>query len=154
MGTKFNGTEEQISALNLFIKLNRAADSVSNRINEFIVSQNLTVSQFGVLESLYHLGAMSQCDIGKKLLKTGGNMTMVIDNLEKRNLVQRVRDKDDRRFIQVHLTDEGKTLIETIFPSHVERIVEEMSVLSVNEQEALSQLCKKLGTRTDRKSVV
>jgi len=107
MGTKFNGSVEQVTALNLFIKLNRAADSVSTRINNFINSQNLTVSQFGVLEILFHLGSMSQCDIGKKLLKTGGNMTMVIDNLEKRKLVERVRSEQDRRFIEVHLTSDG-----------------------------------------------
>lgn len=147
MGTKFEGSAEECSALNLFIKLNRAADSVSTRINEFILSQNLTVSQFGVLESLYHIGPMSQCDIGRKLLKTGGNMTMVIDNLEKRSLVERVRSKEDRRFIQVHLTEAGKEMIQSIFPSHLEKIVEEMSVLSLEEQEMLSQLCKKLGTK-------
>jgi MarR family 2-MHQ and catechol resistance regulon transcriptional repressor len=145
MGTKFNGTVEQVTALNLFIKLNRAADSVSTRINNFINSQNLTVSQFGVLEILYHLGSNSQCDIGKKLLKTGGNMTMVIDNLEKRNLVERVRSEQDRRFIQVHLTSEGQKLIENIFPRHVEKIVEEMSILSLDEQNEFSRLCKKLG---------
>jgi MarR family 2-MHQ and catechol resistance regulon transcriptional repressor len=145
MGTKFNGTDEEKSALNVFIKLNRAAESVSNRVNQFILSENLTVSQFGVLESLYHLGPMPQCDIGKKLLKTGGNMTMVIDNLEKRNLVERVRSDSDRRFVQVHLTNEGKKLIEKIFPKHVAFIVEEFRILGQDEQEQLSQLLKKLG---------
>lgn len=145
MGTKFTGTSEEINALNLFIKLNRAAESVSARINQFILSHNLTVSQFGVLESLYHLGPMPQCDIGKKLLKTGGNMTMVIDNLEKRGLVERVRSESDRRFIQVHLTKEGNNLIQEIFPKHVSHIVKEMSILTQDEQLELSRLCKKLG---------
>jgi len=145
MGTKFNGSVEQVTALNLFIKLNRAADSVSNRVNNFINSQHLTVSQFGVLEILFHLGSMSQCDIGKKLLKTGGNMTMVIDNLEKRNLVERVRNEHDRRFIEVHLSSDGEKLIEKIFPKHVEKIVEEMSILTQEEQIEFSRLCKKLG---------
>ncbi|TNE71836.1 MarR family transcriptional regulator [bacterium] len=145
MGTKFQGTTEQVRALNLFIKLVRAADSVSNRINTYIVSNGLTVSQFGVLESLYHIGPMSQCDIGKKLLKTGGNMTMVIDNLEKRGLVQRVRDENDRRFIHVHLSAEGKALIEEIFPKHVDQIVKELNVLSCDEKDKLSELCKKVG---------
>lgn len=145
MGTKFNGTEAEISALNVFIKLNRAAESVSNRVNQFILSQNLTVSQFGVLETLYHLGPMPQCDIGKKLLKTGGNMTMVIDNLEKRKLVERIRSDSDRRFVQVHLTNEGKLLIEKIFPKHVAFIVKEFCILEPDEQNELSRLLKKLG---------
>jgi MarR family 2-MHQ and catechol resistance regulon transcriptional repressor len=145
MGSKFKGSPEQVRALNLFIKLVRAADSVSNRVNAFITANNLTVSQFGVLESLFHLGPMSQCDIGKKLLKTGGNMTMVIDNLEKRGLVQRVRDENDRRFIHVHLSKEGHNLIQTLFPSHVEHIVNVLSVLDGDEQELLATLCKKVG---------
>ncbi len=46
----------------------------------------LTESQFGVLDSLFHLGPMKQKEIGKKILKSGGNITMVINNLEKRGI--------------------------------------------------------------------
>ena len=108
--------------------------------------EDLTVSQFGVLESLYHLGPMCQSTLGAKLLRSGGNITMVIDNLEKRGLVHRERDPDDRRMTVINLTKAGTELIERIFPNHLAEIVREMNALTPQEQEQLGALCKKLGT--------
>lgn len=103
------------------------------------------MTQFGVLEVLHHLGPMCQNEIGAKLLKSGGNMTLVIDNLEKRRLVQRQRNPQDRRMMNVSLTQAGEALISKILPGHVQAITEEMSVLSPEEQETLGELCRKLG---------
>lgn len=77
----------------------------------------MTNSQFGVLESMYDLGPLCQREIGNKILKSGGNMTLVIDNLEKGGLVQRVQDAKDRRYLNIHLTTRGRDLISRIFPS-------------------------------------
>ena len=147
MGTHYSGTEREIGALNAFIKLIRAAESLNERISQKIAAHHLTLSQFGVMEILHHLGALPQCKIGEKLLKSSGNITMVVDNLEKLNLVERRRDSGDRRVVMVHLTGEGRALIERIFPEHVGVIVEEMGVLDSREQELLGQLCRKVGLR-------
>lgn len=63
------------------------------------------------------MGTMSQTEISSKLLKSGGNTTLVVDNLEKHGLVQRHRDGEDRRVVMVELTTAGYELIESIFPS-------------------------------------
>jgi MarR family 2-MHQ and catechol resistance regulon transcriptional repressor len=84
-------------------------------------------------------------EIGKKLLKSSGNITIVIDNLEKRGLVRRERSKEDRRYFTVHLTEAGKELISAFFPAHAGRIAAEMSVLTPAEQEQLGWFCRKLG---------
>ena len=110
-------------------------------------SIGLTVSQFGVLEALLHLGPLYQKDLGNKILKSGGNVTMVVGNLEKRGLVRRVRDEDDRRHYSVQLTGKGKRLINVLFPEHAKRIVKEMNVLTPGEQVELGRLCKKVGLR-------
>ena len=103
------------------------------------------MSQFGVLEAIYHVGPLSQAELAKKILKSTGNITMVIDNLEKRGLVRRERKEGDRRYYAVQLTPEGKKLISSIFPRHAGKIVETMNILTKAEQETLGQLCKKLG---------
>jgi MarR family 2-MHQ and catechol resistance regulon transcriptional repressor len=123
----------------------RAASSVSARLGGSISEAGLTESQFGALEALYHLGPLHQCELGEKLLRSGGNITLVVDNLEKRGLVRRERETDDRRFVTVHLTDNGRRLVARIFPRHVARVVEEMKVLTPAEQEELGRLCRKLG---------
>jgi MarR family 2-MHQ and catechol resistance regulon transcriptional repressor len=144
MGTNYRGEKAAVLALDAYIKLIRAAESVLTRVHRSIAC-DLTVSQFGVLESLHHLGPMYQQMIGVKLLKSGGNITMVIDNLEKRGLVERHRDKKDRRYINVHLTQQGAALIEELFPRHVKNIVAELSVLPPEDQEALGRICRQLG---------
>jgi MarR family 2-MHQ and catechol resistance regulon transcriptional repressor len=125
----------------------RAAESITARTHRHLSSVGLTISQFGVLEALYHLGPLSQKDIGQKILRSSGNITMVIDNLEKRDLVRREQDRSDRRIYIIHLTDEGNKLIRNIFPPHAAVITGEMSVLTAAEQKALGGLCKKLGIK-------
>ena len=147
MGTRYLGTQEQVLALDTFIKLVRATDSVSNRIHRHLAETDLTVSQFGVLEALFHLGPLYQRDLAEKLLKSGGNMTLVIDNLEKRELVKREREADYRRCIKVCLTQKGHQLISRIFPSHVAAVVNEIGILTPDEQKELGRLCRKLGKK-------
>ncbi len=134
-----------MSGLNTFIKLVRAAESVSSRVESHFASLGLTVSQFGILDALCHLGPLFQKDLARKILKSGGNVTMVIDNLEKRGLVERVRDESDRRHYLVRPTQAGERLIKDFFPGHVSRIVKEMSILTRTEQKTLGDLCKKIG---------
>lgn len=134
-------------ALNTYTKLMRAADSVTNRVNRYMSAADLTISQFGVMEALLHKGPLCQRDIGAKILKSTGNITMVIDNLEKRRLVLREKSSSDRRFITVHLTLEGSELITRVFADVETAIAAEMSCLTENEQEQLGSLCKKLGMK-------
>ena len=145
MPTHYTGTPSEILALNTFIKLTRATNSLQARLARRGTHPTLSVSQFGVLETLYHLGSMCQNELATKLLKSGGTITLVIDNLEKRGLVQRQRDVKDRRMLVVSLTDTGHELIAAVFPRQVQSIVEEMKVLSPEEQDTLGRLCRKLG---------
>jgi MarR family 2-MHQ and catechol resistance regulon transcriptional repressor len=145
MGTHYRGTKDEVRALSAFIKLVRAAESVGARLSPGLAKVGLTEGQFGALEALYHLGPLHQRELGAKLLRSGGNVTMVVDNLEKRGLVRRERGVEDRRFVTVHLTDAGRRLIARIFPRHAARVTEEMSVLTPAEQDELGRLCRKLG---------
>src|SRR5437879_1514833 len=101
MGTHHEGTRAEVRALDALVKLMRAADSVSARLAETITGAGLSESQFGVLEALYHLGPLCQREIAVKLLRSSGNITLVIDNLEARGLVRRERQQEDRRYITV-----------------------------------------------------
>jgi MarR family 2-MHQ and catechol resistance regulon transcriptional repressor len=134
-------------ALNTYTKLMRAAESVTSRVGRSMSADDLTISQFGVLEALHHKGPLCQRDIAAKILKSTGNITMVIDNLEKRGLVRRERDSQDRRYLTVYLTDAGTELITKVFAGVEASIVREMAVFSEYEQQQLGTLCKKLGLR-------
>jgi len=143
--TNYKGTKQEVRALSAYVKLMRATEALSARIHRHLAEAGLTISQFGVLEAIYHVGPLSQAEIARKVLKSTGNITMVIDNLEKRKLVERQRSEEDRRFYSVRLTPQGKELIEGIFPRHAAKIVAELNILSSTEQETLGNLCRRLG---------
>src|SRR5262249_12648317 len=139
MATHYNGSERERRALGAFVKLVRAAESVNARLAGGIAGAGLTGSQFGALEALYHLGPPCQRELGEKLLKSTGNITMVVDNLEKRGLARRVRGTEDRRYVTVHLTEDGERLIRDIFPVHAAAVAAEMSRLTPEEQDELGR---------------
>lgn len=145
MSTHYTGTPEERLALDGYIKLARAAEAVSTAINGDLKEHDLTISQFGVLEAIYHLGPLHQKEVAHKILKSDGNLTLVLDNLSKQGLIERVRDTADRRRVYVHLTERGRDLITTIFPAHVQRVLSTMSALTPEEQQQLALLCRKLG---------
>jgi MarR family 2-MHQ and catechol resistance regulon transcriptional repressor len=133
-------------ALSLWVKLTKAYHTVSRLTGENIKKYNLTRPQFCVVECLGHNGEMTLTALSSKLLVTGGNMTLVVDNLEKEGLVERVRSKEDRRTINVKLTDKGAHLFSSVFKKHAQFITKNFQVLSEKEQVQLSKLLKKLGT--------
>ena len=134
-------------ALNTYTKLMRAAETVTARVGRTMSAAGLTISQFGVLEALHHKGPLCQRDIAAKILKSTGNITLVIDNLEKQGLVKRARTSEDRRYLTVSLTGKGAALISTAFADVEKAIITEMSALTSDEQELMGRLCKKLGLK-------
>lgn len=147
MATKYKGSIIEIKTLNAFINLMRAANSLDSRISRNLDKYGLTISQFGVLEALYHLGSMNQKELGIKILKSGGNITKVVDNLENKKLIKRKRSIVDRRLYNIDLTRKGENLIKRIFPQHVESLVKEFSVLKESELDKLRELARYLGKR-------
>lgn len=123
----------------------RAANSARSHAARQLDGTGLTLTQFAVLEALYHLGPMSLSDIAQKILTTGGNLTMVVGNLEKQGLARRQKSPEDRRVLIVVLTAKGKSMIRRLFPEHAAGITEFMTALSPDEQEQLGDLCRKLG---------
>ncbi len=140
-------SKKQRRILSAWVKLNRATEIVGR--NDMVIMNNngLTASQFGVLESLYHKGPLCQKELADKLLRSGGNITKVIDNLERDGFVNRVRDENDRRYFKIKLTSKGTKKIKKVFPLVLENLTKQFSVLSIEEQELLGDLCKQLGNQ-------
>jgi MarR family transcriptional regulator, 2-MHQ and catechol-resistance regulon repressor len=132
-------------ALSMWVKLARASATFGRLAGKDIEKRGLTHPQFGVLEMLGHLGPLTIGEIGKRMLVTGGCVTVILDNLEREGLVERIRSSDDRRVIKVRLTSGGESKFKSIFGKHALRVAELASVLSPREQIQLSTLLKKLG---------
>lgn len=152
MGTKYKGTVKEEKALSAYINLMRAAQTVESAAQQHLDRAGLTLSQFGVLEALFHLGPLSQRELGGKILKSRGNMTMVVNHLERDGWVLRKEDPEDARKAIIHMTASGRRAVKRLLPGHVREIVTMMSVLTGKEQDELRQVCRKFGTdRAEKK---
>ena len=145
VGTHYDGTAPEKRALDAFIKLARATSLLDARLHRSLGERGLTTAQLAVLEALLHLGPLTQTELGRKMLRSGGSVTSVVDNLQKKGWVRRERCEEDRRVLYVHLTAEGRRLIRKVFPGHVADVREAFGALSAAELTRLAELCKKLG---------
>ena len=132
-------------ALAAYVKLLRATRAVLGRVEKRLAAQGLTLTQLGVLEAVLHLGPLTQRQLGRKVLTSPGNLTDVLDKMEKRGLVRRLRDGADRRVVRVDLTDAGRTLVEQLFPLHAGDITAAMSGLDSADLRRLGDLLRTLG---------
>lgn len=144
MPTPSVGSHHEKLALEAFIKLLRAAESVSRNTRGVIDQAGLTESRFGVLECLYHLGPLTPSELGRKILKSPSNLTLVLDNLARDGMIERC-SAPDRRRRPVSITPAGRSLIKDLLPEHVRGIAAAFQGLTPKELENLAALCRKLG---------
>jgi len=142
--TKIYGKRAEI-ALGMWVKLARASATFGKLTLENIKSFGLTQPQFGVLETLGHLGPLTFSNLSKKQLVSGGNMTCVVDNLEKDGLAERIHSTEDRRAIKVQLTLKGRKLFDDVFGKHAQYVADIATILTEKEQIQLGKLLRKLG---------
>jgi MarR family transcriptional regulator, 2-MHQ and catechol-resistance regulon repressor len=132
-------------ALRMWVKLVRAFATLNRLSAEDIRSYGVTQAQFGVLEVLGHLGPMSLGELARKMLVSCGNTTVIVDNLEKEEFLERTQHPEDRRVKVVQLTPKGRKFFLEIFPKHAAAMAEFVAVLEEQDQERLGALLKKLG---------
>ncbi|WP_319560159.1 MarR family transcriptional regulator [Marispirochaeta sp.] len=138
--------EEKDIYLDTFTKFSRAHTSVMNYLSgPPALPAEMTLTQFGVLEVLLHKGPLTHREIAAKILKSRGNLTMVIDHLERDGFVERRPVAGDRRSMRVALTPAGEERIKTVFPLQAGAIRSAFGNLSVQEVTILGHLCRKLG---------
>lgn len=137
--------KDEANSLELYIALSRASEWVNAHADREIRKHGLNRTEFGVLEMLYHLGPQPLQQIGQKVLMSSGNITYVVDKLEKKELVKRRTSSQDRRLIYAEVTEAGCQFINNIFPSHAAVIKQAMDGLTEQEKEQAILLLKKLG---------
>lgn len=131
----------------ILIKMHRIDRNLDAKTARIAARYDLTLSQFAVLEALYHAGDLTVGEVKEKILSSDGTIPVVVKNLEKAGLVKRRQDERDRRRTILSLTDAGRELISKAYPENARMIEEEMSVWSGEEKRQLVRLLKKYDTR-------
>jgi MarR family transcriptional regulator, 2-MHQ and catechol-resistance regulon repressor len=134
------------SGVHVFLVLWKAARAVGSYAEKSITDLEMCGSDFAVLEALLHKGPLPVNEIGKKILLTSGSITVAVDRLEKRGLVERRAHGTDRRALIVHLTKEGRKLITRAYAQHAADLQQLASAsLTTTERATLISLLKKIG---------
>ena len=134
------------SGVHVFLVLWKAARAVQAYAEKSITELEIGGSDFGVLEALLHKGPLPVNEIGKKVLLTSGSITVAVDRLEQRGLVERRAHGTDRRARIVHLTKEGRKLITRAYTQHAEDLERLVSAsLTAKERATLIRLLKRIG---------
>src|SRR3989454_8266860 len=106
------------SGVHVFLVLWKAARAAEAFAEKSISELEMCGSDFAVLEALLHKGPLPINEIGKKVLLTSGSITVAVDRLETKGLVERRAHGTDRRAKVVHLTKAGRKVIKRIYPGH------------------------------------
>ncbi|MCU1265890.1 MAG: transcriptional regulator, MarR family [Acidobacteria bacterium] len=134
------------SGVHVFLVLWKASHAAQAYAEKSISELEMCGSDFAVLEALLHKGPLPVNEIGKKVLLTSGSITVAVDRLETKGLVERRAHGTDRRARIVHLTRGGRKLITRIYADHaadMERLTS--ASLTRAERKTLIVLLKKIG---------
>src|SRR6266478_8092966 len=134
------------SGVHVFLVLWKAARAVQVYAENSVSESEMCGSDFAVLEALLHKGPLPVNEIGKKVLLTSGSITVAVDRLKTKGLVERRAHSTDRRTRIVHLTKAGRKLITRAYADHAADLEQLMSAsLTRTERETLMRLLKKIG---------
>ena len=135
--------------LRIVIGLHRMVNEIDRKTGRLLQPYHLTLGQFAVLEALYHKGDMTIGQVQEKILSSSGTIPLIIQNLEKRKLLRRLKNEKDRRVCMLQLSEEGRWLIEEVYPKNEAMIFRELGIYSLEEQEELVRLFKKYKEEQD-----
>lgn len=116
------------------------ADARNEALKEKVSSQEIRV-----LETVGRESCCIMSRIAGAIRLSLSGATLLVDRLCDKKLVKRERSSEDRRIVEVALTDEGRALREAALEGRVERVREALKTLSAGEQAMLLELLDKLG---------
>lgn len=137
-------------ALKLFVVLSRAFSAAEKHARDDVLRHGLGMTEFAILELLYHRGPQLLGEIQRRILVTSGGVTYLVDRLEEKGVLERQECAGDRRARFAVLTPAGERLIARVFPTHAARLEKALAGLTAAEQEEAIRLLRKLGLHAER----
>jgi MarR family 2-MHQ and catechol resistance regulon transcriptional repressor len=149
-GRELDTDGDRAATLQLVIALGRTVQAIERGVRPELAESGLGMTEFAVLEVLYHKGALPLGEIRDRILVTGASTTYVVKKLEERGLMRRRTSAEDARVAFGELTAKGRALMDKVFPAHVDRLRQVMAGLSASEKRAASQLLRRLSRNARR----
>jgi MarR family 2-MHQ and catechol resistance regulon transcriptional repressor len=135
------------AALKLWVVMSRAHSALAAHAEADVARHGLSLAEFGALDALYHRGPLLVGELQRRVLKSSGGITYVVDRLQEKGLVRRRPCETDRRATYAELTDDGRAVMDEIFPLHAASLEAAQDGLNLAERREAIALLKRLGLR-------
>lgn len=134
-------------SLKAFVVIMKASKTLDELVKKDIADHGMKMSDFAILEALFHKGRQTIKQISEAVLINTGSITYVIDKLEKNDYLQRIHCKEDRRVVYIEITPKGNDVMNEIFPKHQKMIEELFSDIKDEDKRTLIDTVKTIGKK-------
>lgn len=139
-----NNTHDNDQIAFLEKELRHIAALIKQKGREILSNYTITPPQFIALQWLHELGDMTIGDLSNKMYLAFSTTTDLVDRMERNDLVQRIRDNQDRRVVRIHLLKEGERIIEEVIEQRQNYLADIVKDFQSEEVQTLSILLSKL----------
>jgi DNA-binding MarR family transcriptional regulator len=147
-------TDDHHESLRLWLRLLTCSHVIEGHVRKALATQfKTTLPRFDLMAQLERApDGLQMGELSRRMLVTGGNVTGIVDQLERSGLIARTEDPQDRRAYLVKLTKEGRRLFLQMAAAHETWIVKLFSGIPKREQRALSESLSHLRTQLTREN--
>lgn len=139
---EFIHDEETIALLEK--ELRYVSALIKQKGREILSNYTITPPQFVALQWLHELGDMTIGDLSTKMYLAFSTTTDLVDRMEKKELVQRIRDEHDRRVVRIHLLEEGARVIQEVIEKRQDYLRDVFTQFNEEETIVFSSLLQRL----------
>ncbi len=146
MDREFIARRGDHSALRIWLRLLTCTQLIERRVRSGLREEfATTLPRFDLMAQLErHRDGLKMNELSRLLMVTGGNITAIVDQLEKEGQVERLDDSADRRAWRIRLTSAGEKSFTEMARAHEQWVVELLAGLSRKEHDELLKLLAKL----------
>jgi len=135
------------TSLMIWTRLAFTFNLIYQSVVEEFKKENITIPQFEIIACLNRKNGLTLSEIADRLLVTSGNITGIVDRLEREGIVFREREVKDRRVIRAKLTAKGAKIYKKIIPIYKKKVSEILQILTKDEMRSLQHFLKKIGNK-------
>ena len=146
--TKWSESRIEQGAVAAWMRLARVYQKIDRRSAEAFRNEGLSTAQFDVLAQVGAAEGCSQQELADRLLVTKGNVSQLLDKMQKRGWIERRQDGRGRGNL-LYLTPEGLRIRSAVVPAQEKRIARLFDGLTASERDQLSLLLRKLERSLD-----
>ena len=132
-------------SLGYLLKINHSV--MGERLERLFANRDISFVQWIALRKLNEGAAMTASELCRKMCHDNGAVTRLLDQLEQRGYIVRERSREDRRVVNLQITDAGRLQISELTPDVVHALNTVLETFSAEEFGELTRLLEKLQTR-------